>query len=138
MQARSTHLAFIMPSMFISMGKEKMEPVVIDNKELAIAKIMNLGISLDERVADGLYMGKTLRLMEDIMANLDVLKERMPDDGTIPKNLTKVKKVKKAKKAKNKKPKKDKKIKEKSKKIKPLQNKEKHEKRQRKIDKNQI
>ena len=114
-------------SMFISMGKEKMEPVVINNKELSIAKIMNLGISLDERIADGLYMSKTLRLMQDIIANPESLKEGLPDDGTIPTKIKKVKKVKKskAKKVKTKKPKKVKETKEKKpKKIKPLKNKE--------------
>lgn len=120
-------------SMFISMGKEKMEPVVVNNKALDIAKIMNLGISLDERIADGLYMGKTLRLMEDIIANPECLKEGLPDDGKIP---TKIKKVKKVKKSKTKKVK-AKKVKpeKKAKKIKPLKNKEKAEKKAHKKDK---
>lgn len=110
-------------SMFISMGKEKMEPVVVNNKELSIAKIMTLGISLDERIADGYYMSKTLRLMEDIIANPECLKESLPEDGTIP---TKIKKTKKVKKAKTKKVKPAKEKKEKKpKKIKPLKNKEK-------------
>lgn len=122
-------------SIFLSMGKEKMEPVVINNKELSIAKIMNLGISLDERIADGLYMGKSLRIIEDIMSNPECLKEGLPDDGTVP---TKIKKTKKAKKVKSKKVKKPKKQKEKKaketkpKKIKPLKNKEKAMKRAKK------
>lgn len=120
-------------SMFIAMGKEKMEPVVINNKELSIDKILTLGISLDERIADGYYMSKTLRLMEDIIANPECLKESLPDDGTVP---TKIKKVKKTKSIKAKKPKKLKKVKaEKPKKIKPLKNKEKALKRAKK-DKN--
>lgn len=120
-------------SIFISMGKEKMEPVVINNKELSIAKIMNLGMSLDERVADGLYMGKSLRLLQEILANPDVLKESLPDDGKIPTKLKKPKKTKKpkAKKAKPAKAKKEKVKKEqKPKKIKPLKNKEKALKRE--------
>lgn len=114
-------------TMFIAMGKEKMEPVVIDNKELGIGKILNLGISLDERVADGLYMGKSLKLCEDLLSNPDALKERLPDDGSIPKRIIKVKKVKKTKpkKAKSEKAKKPKKIK-------PLKNKERAMKRAKK------
>ena len=65
-------------------------------------------MSLDERVADGLYMGKSLKLCQDLLANPDNLKENMPDDGTIPKKLIK-KKVKKENKQKKKEEKKNKK-----------------------------
>lgn len=111
-------------TMFISMGKEGMEPYVENNKELKIGKFMNLGISLDERVADGLYMGKTLKLCKDLLTNPESLKVGLPDDGSIPKKMikkkpTKVKKVKKTKKTKQTKEKKQKKIK-------PLINKERH------------
>ena len=115
-------------SMFFSMGKEQMEPVVENNKELKVAKILNIGMSLDERVADGFYMGKCLRLFKDLMTNPDSLLEEMPDDGSIPKKVVKkkVKKVSKVKKtAKEKKPKK----------IKPLKNKEKHDKKMKKKEK---
>ncbi len=116
-------------SIFISMGKERMMPVVENNKELKIAKMLELGISLDERIADGYYMAKSLRMMRDIMANLDCLKDIMPDDGTIP---TKIKKAKKktAKKTKTKKSKSKVKVKkvkeEKIKKLKPVKVKKEH------------
>lgn len=83
-------------SMFVSMGKERMMPVVENNRDLKVAKMAELGISLDERVADGYYMAKTLRLMKDLLSNPDNLKEKMPDDGTI---STKIKKRKKKTKA---------------------------------------
>lgn len=86
-------------SIFIAMGKERMKPVVENNKELKVAKMLELGISLDERIADGYYMGKSLRMMKEILSNLESLKEPMPDDGTIPTKIKKVKK-KKTKKAK--------------------------------------
>lgn len=112
-------------TIFVSMGKEKMEPVVENNKELKIAKILNLGLSLDERVADGLYMGKSLKLLQDLMANPDALKDSMPDDGSIPKKLVKrkPKKTRKIKKVKKVKTEKKPKAPRKSKKIKPLLNK---------------
>ncbi len=125
-------------SIFVAMGKEKMEPVVENNKELKIAKIMNLGMSLDERVADGLYMSNSLKLLREIMQTPDCLKDKMPDDGSIPKKIVKKKpkKLKTIKKTKIKKEKvkKEKKVKEsKPKKIKPLKNKEKHDKKKKKI-----
>ena len=114
-------------TMFVSMGKEKVEPYVENNKELKLGKFLNLGMSLDERVADGLYMGKSLKLCQDLLANPDNLKENMPDDGTIPKKLIK-KKVKKENKQKKKEAKKIKKQEEKkNKKIKPLKNKQRYD-----------
>ncbi|MBQ8792803.1 MAG: hypothetical protein IJZ62_04245, partial [Clostridia bacterium] len=90
-------------------------------------KIINFGMSLDERVADGFYMGKCLKLFKDLLTNPDSLVEGMPDDGSIPKKMvkkkTKIKKVAKVKKAKKEK---------KPKKIKPLKNKEKHDKKMKK------
>ncbi|MBE7073847.1 MAG: 2-oxo acid dehydrogenase subunit E2 [Clostridiales bacterium] len=115
-------------TMFFSMGKEQMEPVVENNKELKVGKILNIGMSLDERVADGFYMGKCLKLFKDLMTNPDSLLEAMPDDGSIPKKMVK-KRSKKVGKVKNiKKEKKEKK----PKKIKPLKNKEKHDKKMKK------
>lgn len=115
-------------SLFISMGKEQVEPYVENNKELKLAKIITFGASMDERIADGLYMGKSLRLCQDILKNPETLLDRMPDDGRIPKKIVK----KRAKKVKRLKAKKVKKEKSKSKKIRPLKNKLKHDEKMRK------
>lgn len=106
-------------TIFAAMGKEQMEPYVENNKELKIGKFMTIGMSLDERIADGLYMGKSLKLVLDLLANPDTLMEKLPDDGTIPKKLIK----RKSKKTKIKKPKKKKDSEGKSKKINPRKNK---------------
>lgn len=118
-------------SIFVSMGKEKLEPYVDTNKEVKVGKFLNVGFSLDERIADGLYMGKTLKLIKDLLENPDSLTVSMPDDGSIPKKLLKKSlkknKVNKVKKSKDKK----------TKKIKPLKNKEKLDKRMKKRNKNE-
>lgn len=92
-------------SLFVAMGKEKIAPVVERNKELKLGKVMTVGITMDERVADGFYFAKSLRLWKDIFANLDCLLQPMPEDGT--KKMT-IKKRKKNKKSKLKTSKKDK------------------------------
>ncbi len=120
-------------SMFVAMGKETMKPYVENNKELKIGKFLTLKFSLDERIADGFYMGRTLKLCKVLLSNPETLNEKMPDDGTIPKRLFK-KKAKKTKKTKQKKTK-EKKSKDKPKKIKPLVNKIKHDN---KMKKNQL
>ncbi len=119
-------------SMFVSMGKERMEPYVENNKELKVGKFLTLGMSLDERIADGFYMSKSLKLCKDLLANPESLLDKMPDDGSIPKRLLK-KKNKKIKKGKSKK------NKDKPKKIKPLKNKIKHDKKKKKnLDESEI
>ena len=116
-------------AMFFAMGKEKMEPYVDKNKELKIGKFMNLGISMDERIADGFYYGKSLKLLQDFLANPDALLDGLPEDRTIPKQVMK----KKAKKVKSKKQKSTKE--KKSKKRSPLKNKEKLDKKLKKKNK---
>lgn len=116
-------------SMFISMGKEGMKPYVENNKELKVGKFLTLKFTLDERIADGFYMGRTLKLCKDLLANPENLVEKMPEDGSIPKRLLK----KKSKKVKTKSKKtKDAKLKDKPRKIKPLLNKIKHDNKNKK------
>ena len=84
-------------SLFIAMGKEKMAPVVEGNKEIKMGKVMNVGITMDERVADGFYFAKTLKVWNDMFENPDVLLEKMPEDGTIKMPKKRRKKEKRAK-----------------------------------------
>lgn len=84
-------------SLFVAMGREKVAPVVEKNKELKLSKVMNVGITMDERVADGFYFAKSLRIWKDIFANLDCLLDPMPDDGSKKMTIKKRKKTKKSK-----------------------------------------
>lgn len=64
-------------SIFIAMGKEKMMPVVDENNDLAVGKVMTLGFVTDERICDGLYYGNSLRMLKRILKNPEVLLERL-------------------------------------------------------------
>ena len=61
--------------MFVSMGKEAMEPIVNRNGKIVPAKIMNFGIVADERLCDGLYHANSLRLFKRIVENPSMLEE---------------------------------------------------------------
>jgi hypothetical protein len=63
--------------MFVSMGKEAMEPIVNDEGEIVPAKIMNMGIVADERLCDGFYHANSLRLFKKIVENPEVLEEKL-------------------------------------------------------------
>lgn len=62
-------------SVFVVMGKEKMVPVVEDNERLAIGKVMNLGVTMDERICDGFYFAKSLRIFKRILQDPTVLND---------------------------------------------------------------
>lgn len=61
-------------SIFMTIGKIKDEPKVIDGK-IQIRKICEFGVNLDERIADGYYFIKSLELLEYILDNPKLLEE---------------------------------------------------------------
>lgn len=81
---------------FVAIGKEKYAPVC-EYEELKVGKVMNLGITMDERFTDGFYFAKSLRVLDAKFHNLQELE--VPYDITDPILLkTEAKDNKKAKK----------------------------------------
>jgi len=66
-------------SIFVSMGKEKYEPVVLDadDAKFGVAKVMKVGVVVDERICDGLYYGNSLREFKKYMEDPKVLEQRI-------------------------------------------------------------
>ena len=64
--------------LFVSMGKETLEPRVINQatKEIGVKKIMKMGIVVDERITDGLYNSLSLREFKKIMENPYILDQK--------------------------------------------------------------
>ncbi|MDD2409809.1 MAG: 2-oxo acid dehydrogenase subunit E2 [Bacilli bacterium] len=62
-------------SILITIGEIKDEPVVIDGK-IEIRKMCELGANLDERIADGFYFVKSLKLFEHILKNPELLENK--------------------------------------------------------------
>ena len=91
-------------SVFVAMGKTKVVPVVNEDEKVVAQKVFDLGLTLDERVADGFYFSKTLRMWQRMFEDPNVLFER--PEGYVPqeKKLTRKEKkaLKKAEKQKNK------------------------------------
>lgn len=61
--------------MFVSIGKEKYAPCVNLNQELEVGKVMNLGITTDERYCDGFYFMKSFRMWKDYLQHPEKLEE---------------------------------------------------------------
>lgn len=72
-------------SSLATMGEIKDEVVVIDGKK-ETRKIIEFGINLDERIADGYYMAKSLQLLQHIFNNPEMLDEKISNKMDVPEN----------------------------------------------------
>ncbi len=60
---------------FIAMGKEQLRPVVTLDDKIVPAKVMPIGITLDERFSDGFYFMKCLRLLKKFVSDPSTMEE---------------------------------------------------------------
>lgn len=58
----------------ITFGDIHKEPMVVDGK-VEIRDVIDIGATLDERIADGAYMAKSINLLEYILKNPETLEE---------------------------------------------------------------
>lgn len=63
-------------SEFVALGKEKYRAAVVSKERIEIKKILVLGIELDERVCDGLYCARAIKLMKKYIHHPEQLEER--------------------------------------------------------------
>lgn len=61
---------------FITVGRRKKEPVLNESGEIKLEDVMDLKISLDERITDGVYFQGTINLLTDLIENPEKLEER--------------------------------------------------------------
>lgn len=69
-------------TLFVAMGKEKEMPVVEDGK-LTVGKVMNLGITMDERPVDGFYFARSLRVWDNILTHPSILEKPFTENDII-------------------------------------------------------
>ncbi len=62
-------------SIVVTIGEIKKEPVVSDSGKVEIRDVCEFGITLDERIADGFYFAKSVKLLEYILNNPELLEE---------------------------------------------------------------
>ena len=59
----------------ITIGNIHKEPVVMDNGKIEVRDIVEFGINLDERIADGVYFSKAVNLLDYILRNPKTLED---------------------------------------------------------------
>lgn len=60
-------------SLFVTIGEKKLRPFFNEDGTSQMLDSLDLGISIDERIADGYYYSKTLRLLRALFTNPELL-----------------------------------------------------------------
>lgn len=76
-------------SIFCSLGKAMYVPVADKTGEIYTQKRMNLGLTLDERICDGLYYGKSVAVLTKYIHNPELMMTRLPEPELTGKELKK-------------------------------------------------
>lgn len=60
--------------LFVGLGKEDIEPVVADDGQtIRVGKVLKIGVTVDERICDGLYNSKSIKLVKKYLKNPELL-----------------------------------------------------------------
>ena len=60
-------------SVFVIIGERKKRPFYDDEGTVTMRDSIDLGLTVDERIADGYYCSKTIRLVKKLMENPELL-----------------------------------------------------------------
>ena len=63
-------------SSLATIGEIKDQIVIIDGKE-KVRKIVEFGINMDERIADGFYFAKCIKMLEHVLENPELLEDKV-------------------------------------------------------------
>lgn len=62
-------------SVFCAVGEKKLRPFFDDDGNVTMRDSVDLGLTIDERIADGYYYSKTIRLLKKLLENPELLDE---------------------------------------------------------------
>lgn len=60
-------------SIFVIVGEKKKRPFYDENGNMTMKESLDLGLTVDERIADGYYYAKTIRLLKKLLENPELL-----------------------------------------------------------------
>lgn len=60
-------------SIFVVLGQKKLTPVYDDEGNMKMKETLDVGLTLDERIADGYYYSKTVKLLKHLLQNPELL-----------------------------------------------------------------
>lgn len=67
-------------SIFLVLGEKHMAPFYDEQGNVEMREVLDIGLTLDERIADGFYYSKTVKILKHLLQN-PVLLEQMPTEA---------------------------------------------------------
>lgn len=64
----------------ITIGEIHKEIMIDENGEQSVRDVINLGVTLDERIADGFYFARSLKLIKHLFKNPDLLDKTLKEE----------------------------------------------------------
>lgn len=64
-------------SLFCAIGQRKMRPFTDENGNVVMKDSVDIGLTIDERLADGYYYSKTVKLLKKLIENPELLEEAL-------------------------------------------------------------
>ena len=66
--------------MFCIIGEKKMTSVFDDNGKATMHETVDLGLTIDERIADGYYYSKTIKLLKFLLQHPELLERPLSEE----------------------------------------------------------
>ena len=67
-------------SVFVIVGERKKRPFYDENGNIEMRDSVDLGFTVDERIADGYYFSKTIKLFKNILENPEILEKPLAEE----------------------------------------------------------
>lgn len=67
-------------SMFTIIGEKKIRPFYDENGNVTMVDSVDIGLTVDERIADGYYFSKSVRLLKKLLENPELLEKPMNEE----------------------------------------------------------
>ncbi|MBQ0035774.1 MAG: 2-oxo acid dehydrogenase subunit E2 [Firmicutes bacterium] len=64
-------------SVFMAIGEIKKRPFLLENDKIEVKESIDLGLTIDERIADGYYYSKSVALLRKLLENPELLEEEL-------------------------------------------------------------
>ncbi len=69
-------------SLFVVIGEKKKSPFFDEDGAVSMRETVELGLTIDERIADGYYYSKTVRLLKHLLQNPELLEQPLDTEVT--------------------------------------------------------
>ncbi|MBQ1715322.1 MAG: 2-oxo acid dehydrogenase subunit E2, partial [Firmicutes bacterium] len=67
-------------SLFVIIGERKMKPFFDEKGNVTMKMVNDIGLTIDERIADGFYYAKSVRLLKKLAENPELLELRADEE----------------------------------------------------------